>query len=287
VARVAATLLFGSITYVITSQTGQSTESTITLSVFIGGVVLVVQYLAEFERRQAAYAEEQRITLADFSRATHLFEALKGSGLSVADFERLIDSLSAINNLGSEMISDLTMGEFERLTQFVEQVRAGEATYDGEDREWLLALTRGAQGDIVATSSTMVDDEFWPSELGDRYLKAQAAAVGRGVRVRRVFLVDDLARTADAEFRELSRRQSEMKLEYRVIEVSKLTHAQQKIYKDYVVFDKRLYYQVRPPSQIGALGSQAAVMETRLSLKAYDIETGVGYFEELWKLAES
>jgi hypothetical protein len=58
-ARVVASLAVGGLAFLVTTLTGQSLSSTIQLSVFIGGLVLVVQYLSEFERRLAASAREQ------------------------------------------------------------------------------------------------------------------------------------------------------------------------------------------------------------------------------------
>jgi ABC-type multidrug transport system fused ATPase/permease subunit len=283
--RVGVTLAIGGLSFLLSNAAGQSTESTVTVSVLVGGVVLVVQYLAGFEGRLEALGVEQRRTLAGMNAATRLYDQLKRSPIDVADLERLVESMITIRSLGIQMISDLTMAEFVRLAQFVEEIRVGEASYEGEDREWLLGLTRAAQGDIVATSSTLVDDGFWETELGDRYMKAQIEAVERGVRVRRLFIIDD-RRTSDQSFSVLIQRQKELKMEVRTLVFDNLSTIQRNSYRDFVVFDKRLYYQVQSPPKIGTASSQAAVVETRLTVRAEDVESAMVRFEELWDLAD-
>jgi hypothetical protein len=260
-------------------------ESTVTVSVLVGGAVLVVQYLAGFERRLDSLGTEQRRNLSTVNAATRLYEQVEMSPIEVEDLKRLVESMTTIRNLGIRMISGLVSAEFERFAQFVEQIRVGEATYEGEDREWLLGLTRTAQGEIAATSSTLVDDGFWETELGDRYLKAQGEAVDRGVRVRRLFIVDDHSRTSGQSFNALLRQQMGLKVEVRAVVFTDLSAIQRNSYRDFVVFDKRVYYQVQAPPRIGTVSSPAAVVETRLSARTEDVDWAMVSFEELWELA--
>jgi hypothetical protein len=65
--------------------------------------------------------------------------------------------------------------------------RGGYVAYDGEDRDWLLGLTRHAQSSIDTTSLMAVDASgggfgeggLWSSDLGRRYLEVQREAVQR------------------------------------------------------------------------------------------------------------
>jgi hypothetical protein len=60
-----------------------------------------------------------------------------------------------------------------------------------------------------------------------------------------------------------------------------------RLYKDYVLVDSRVYYQVQPPSRRwGDDASGSAVVETMLSVRQPEVEFARDYFEQLWKLAE-
>ena len=191
IVRVVASLLVGAGTYLLTNSVGQSKTESILLSVFVGGIILVVQYLAQFERQISDSLAQFERHVDGLSRSTRLHQAVEASPLDVASLEKLVSNLATIKNLGSDLVSGLVMGEAARLLNFVSEVTDGSTFYPGEDREWLLALTKAAQGEISATSSTTVDGSFWDSELGEQYLNAQRDAVLRGVQVRRIFLVEN------------------------------------------------------------------------------------------------
>ena len=56
------------------------------------------------------------------------------------------------------LLQRLARREVERVTLFVRQLPVGiEITYDGEDRDWMLGLTREAQTSIDAISLSTVD----------------------------------------------------------------------------------------------------------------------------------
>src|SRR5689334_20215881 len=65
VRKIVLTAVVGGLTYLLTNLTDQTQPSAIMLSVLIGGVTLLVQFLVEFEQRQQAV--ERR--LADLGSA--------------------------------------------------------------------------------------------------------------------------------------------------------------------------------------------------------------------------
>jgi hypothetical protein len=306
VVRIVASLLLGAGTYVLTNSVGQSNTESILLSVFVGGVVLVAQYLAQSERQiSESLAQSQRQiseslvqsqrqiseSLALFerhvdglSRSTRFHEAVEASPLDVASLEKLVANLATIKNLGSDLVSQLVMGEVARLMNFVAEVTDGSTFYPGEDREWLLALTKAAQGEISATSSTTVDGSFWGSELGEQYLNAQRDAVLRGVQVRRIFLVENEDYLSDHAFSQVRARHEQLKIDHRVLLGSDLSDLTRGKYRNFALFDKRIYYQVSNPPLLHPRG---AVVETWLSLKHKQVSEQTQFFEELWKLAET
>jgi hypothetical protein len=143
-----------------------------------------------------------------------------------------------------------------------------------------------AQGQIIATSSLPVDNGFWDSELGSRYLEMQEEAIARGVRVRRVFILAGARPEPDPTVERIRALQQEKRIEVRFLDIDVLTVGQRRLYKDYVLVDSRVYYQVQPPSRRwGDDESGSAVVETLLSVRAPEVEFARDYFEQLWKLA--
>jgi ABC-type multidrug transport system fused ATPase/permease subunit len=288
VTRVGASLAVGGVTYAVTTLADQPATTTVLLSVFIGGLVLVIQYLSEFERRLTASSEQVRASLAGLNAATRLEELLHASPLSSEDVSNLVKDITAIHDLGIFLVSELATAEWNRLARFIGELKTGRTRYAGEDREWLLALTSRARDEIVATSSMSVDDGFWETELGARYVDMQGEAVGRGVRVRRVFLLDDSRPATDVTFQKARATQQQKQIEVRILHVERLTPAQRTLYKDYVLFDQGIYYQVQPPTRRWATDQEtAAVTETLLSTRPEEVEFGRNYFEQLWDMAKA
>ena len=287
-ARVGASLAVGGVTYAVTALVHQSTTTSVLLSVFIGGLVLVVQYLSEFEHRLTASGEQMRTSLAHLNAATRLEDLLRASPLRSEDVSNLAKDITAIHDLGVFLISELAMTEWKRLVRFIGELKTGETRYIGEDREWLLALTSRVQNEIVATSSMSVDGSFWETELGARYVDMQGEAVARGVRVRRVFLLDESRPAPDVIFQRVWATQQQKHIEVRILPVGRLTILQHNLYKDYVLFDQKIYYQVQPPARRWVNDkATGAVAETLLSAKPEEVEFGRSYFEQLWHVAKA
>ena len=277
--RVLVSLLAGGLTYLLTTFTGQTNATTLVVSVFVGGVFLVVQYLAEFEGRLGAF--EGRLNTLNV--ATKLYDSIERSPIGVRDITKFIDNVSALDEESPALVTDLARYELRRITQFFSELRAGEATYNGEDRDWLLRLVESAQHSIVATSNSKVDDGFWETELGERYLKVQGDAGARGVVVRRVFVVDDEALVQEPDFKKICDRQrNDFGIEVKVVVLSQLSVSQQNTYRDFVLFDQSLFYQVTAPTL--SSGRTSGVVQTRLSTREVDLGFARSYFAGLWTL---
>jgi hypothetical protein len=289
VLRVIASLVVGGLTLLVTSATGQSRESTLILSVFIAGVVLVVQYLTLFERKLDR--SEERLTqheavvdgmLNKVTRAARLFTRIEDSPIDPTNIERLVDNLRTLKADAPDLISGLAVSEFERLTKFIENLGSGEAKYKGEDREWLLTLTRTVKTEILATSSPEVDGNFWDTEFAAEYSDAQTEAVARDVKIRRVFMVSG-RQISDLALADLRRQQAQLNFEVRFVDTDKLTKNQLTRIDNFVVFDRQLYYHLQPPLKSD---SGSTVVQTRLSRWADDVDAAVTRFEQWWALGE-
>src|SRR5262249_4743213 len=149
--------------------------------------------------------------------------------------------------------------EIGRMSEFLKELsEGGNVTYEGEDRDWMLALARNANSSIDATSLTtvdaggrgFVDGGLWASDLGQRYLEVPRDAVMRGIRIRRVFIMDRPDLVADEGFLSVCNMQHEMGIEVRVLDSSAIPEVQRSSLFDFILFDDAISYETTPASSI-------------------------------------
>jgi hypothetical protein len=174
--------------------------------------------------------------------------------------------------------------EIERVADLLEGLGRGGHTRTGEDEHWLLALTGSAQSTIDATSLSSVDDGFWISEIGERYLLCQEDAVRRGVRIRRVFVPHDEEAAASEEFRAVCRRQVGLGIEVRVLLPADVPR-EAGMLTDFVVFDGDLSYEVTPSLQPVTWSPRPAIAKTGI-LRGDEAGRNADLFRVLWRAAE-
>ncbi|MYZ08163.1 hypothetical protein GT028_12430 [Streptomyces sp. SID2999] len=269
VVRVAVTALLGGVTYLITNLTDQPEIWKITLSVFIAGATLIVQQLADFERRLDD-------GLTGFNDTTRLISRLDTSPVGSGEVTRLARNVAALEPGRPDLLYTFVRAEVRRLANLMEALRGNHADYPGEDRDWLLGLARCAGASIDA-ASTSVDRDFWGTDLGRHYVTAQEQAVSRGVRVRRLLILGTPA-DLDADVEELRAWQRSLGFEIRVLVLSTLeTWEQREAVKNFVVFDRAISYETTP-----ADGDPSRVYETSLTV-GERVDERVRRFETWWE----
>jgi hypothetical protein len=173
--KILLTTITGGSTYLVTNLAEQPQIWSLTLSAFIGGVALVVQSLVDLEAR--------------IKTATELFGLIEASALRNDVVTQLVRHATEIDGDSPALVLNFVQAEITRMSEFLKELAdGGDVTYDGEDPNWLLGLTRSATSTIDATSLTtmdphgkgFVDESFWDSDLGQRYLEAQREAITRG-----------------------------------------------------------------------------------------------------------
>jgi hypothetical protein len=179
------------------------------------------------------------------------------------------------------------------MAQFLKEICDGNAFYLGEDRDWLLALTRCARNSIDATSLPGVDGRaqgfeggFWDTDLGNRYLEYQKEAVGRGVKIRRVFVLEDPATAADDSFRRMCRRHADIQIEVRVLEPEAIPSPLHDLRFDFILFDGAVSYQVTPATRVPHPVVRPHIVNTTLVLRPDLLSRNRAHFEALWAAAE-
>ncbi|NJQ02365.1 DUF6879 family protein [Streptomyces zingiberis] len=284
------TAVVGGFTYALTNATEQPEVWKLTASIFLGGAAMIIQYMIDFERRLGAV--EHSLTVhngemkelvaegfAKINQATELFGLVEGSALRADGVTRLVRNATAVGSEGPDIMKAFAQAEVHRLATLMADLNQKHADYDGEDHDWIVTLTQCATATIDATS-TSVDDDFWPTELGQRYLRAQRDAIREhGVRIRRLFIVNT-PREVDEELLQVVEHQKGLGIEVRVLALSELPPtAGIDTTNDFIVFDGELSYEVEPD----LTGINA---KTTLELREDRVARRVRRFKELWRAGE-
>lgn len=302
--KIVVSLAIGALAYLITALSEQTEIWSITLSVFIGGVTLVVQFLIEFETRLAkvetaneghAARVEQMVEdgFAKINDATELFGLVEASAMPTDIVIQLVRHATLVGR-EPPLAFHLAQSEIDRLSRFLRELSEREAAvYHGEDRDWLLALTQLARSSIDATSLTTVDasgtstdDGFWASDLGQRYLGAQQAAIERRVAVRRLFIATQPGvTTADPDFSEVWKLHRDHGVQVRVLDWDGVPARLRGRVTDFVLFDRAISYVTERASETKG-ASRPVLLRSTLELEAARVEVRIRDFEEFWDSAQ-
>jgi len=306
--KILVAVLSGGIAYLVTqTASGPGGENKtlweLTIAIFIAGVTLVVQFITELDERVVAMESHQtehhaamkglvEQKFSAINEATELFGLVEGSALETEQIIQLIRHSTKIQETTSPIVRQLAEAEVSRMSTFLKELsNGGTVTYEGEDRDWLLALTAKTQHTLDATSPNSVDSAgddfdsgFWLTDLGQRYLDLQRDIVQRGGRVRRVFIVDDDDLT-DPRFLQICRRQKEAGIMVRVLTPAGIVNVPRIAIFGFVVFDGELSYEVTPSSRISQ-DERPTIVNTCLVLQESRVRERIRHFNVLWENSE-
>jgi hypothetical protein len=287
--KIIVTSAVGALAYFITNVTDQPEIWRLTVSVFIGGATLIVQYLTDFERRLETVekAFEQHTTamrevvengFEQINEATRFFGLVERSPVPTRAVTELVHHVTQLETGSQDIIHSFAEAEISRLAVLLKDLKADQVEYEGEDHDWIVTLTHCATATIDATS-TSVDSGLWTSELGRRYLAAQRAAIDRGVHVRRLFIVDR-PEQIDDDIKELRRSHEVLGVEARVVAISAVPlPVRLDPTNDFIVFDHAVSYEVSPDL---VSSDQPLIASTRLVLRGERVARRTRRFNDLW-----
>ncbi|SMC51593.1 DUF6879 family protein [Kibdelosporangium aridum] len=298
--KITVTSVIGGITFPLTNFLFDSLTAQLIGAVSVGAVTLVVQFLMDFERRlgsvedsQSEQTEDIRRALdegfAKVSAATQLCAQLEAAGMRTEALGRLVAQAAEMEHVSSNLQRGFIDTEMDRVTYVLHAFGEKEATYNGEDREWLLGLTRNVTKSIDAISTSTADagrtefeNGFWGSNLGRYYLAAQQDAVCKGIRVRRIFVVHSAESIDDHGLLSVCRTQASLGIEVRVLDITNVpsTPTSNSILHDFILFDDELSYDV-----VTAEGSAPSILCTRLVLREEEIKKRRDRFRHFWDWA--
>ncbi|HEX5203965.1 DUF6879 family protein [Paractinoplanes rhizophilus] len=288
------TVASGGITFLVTNGLDQPQAICIILSILIGGIALMVRFLVDFEKRLAGVEEIEREGMADMkklvgdafseiSEATALFGLIEASALQTDLVTQLVRNSTSISPDSPPIVYKFVQAKIKEMSDFLKQLaEGGTVTYYGEDRDWLLGLTRTATTSVDAISLAAVDHDLWHSEIGQRYLDAQRRAARDGRRVRRIFVLESPDMEHDPELRRAYEEQREMLIEVRLLDRLAVPTPLQVQVRDLILFDDILAYETTPTTTDP---SKAQVAETRLVLTDSRVKECSQLFRELWDVS--
>jgi hypothetical protein len=323
--KIMITALFGAVGYGL-SYLVDSNNSHLVLSVgtslYVAGIVLVIQFLYDVEQRleamEHAYdnmehiydsnaaAVEERLssgfkTIEDrissgfkqINEATELFALVEASALKTDAMTQLVRNSTRVE-ASPPLVFEFAQSEIARLSEMLKTVSEGaDVTYEGEDRDWLLGLTKVVNATIDATSLTTVDaggkgfidGGLWSSDLGQRYLDVQREAIKRGVAIRRIFIMDRPELLTDPDFISICRMHAELSIAVRILDPSKIPGIRRGSLFDFVIFDGVLSYQATPASRVGDR-TRPVIINTQLVTRPLAVQDRIQRFQDLWKAAQ-
>jgi hypothetical protein len=313
--KILVTTATGGVAYLITALVQQAQIYAVILATFIGGVALVVQFLMDFDARlqvieltqetrlkamqelqRGHSAEMERLVREGFEKineATELFGLVETSAMRTDVVTQFVRNSTQIKPV-PPLVFDFAQAEIFRMSKFLKEVGTGEhVTYDGEDRDWLLGLARHSRTSIDATSLTTVDARgsdyagggLWTSDLGHRYLEIQREAIRRGVKVRRVFVLNRFEPSRYPNLSEICRMQRDLGIEVRIIAAQEISGLLRNSLFDFIIFDNVVSYETSPGSRLEETDGAARMLNTHLILGEDRVMERVRRFRDVWESA--
>jgi hypothetical protein len=310
IVKIAVAVMFGlgafALSQTLDARTEGQTLLAIGTSVFVSGIAFVVQFLLDVEARievlqdSMRQVEERyehhsqeiaRMTREQFEKindATELFGAVEASALRIDRVTQLVRDATTVARDRDSLVSRFAQSEIVRLSGYLKDLgQQAAVAYEGEDRDWLLGLTRAAVKTIDATSLTttdaggrsFMDGGLWTGDLGQKYLVAQHTAGRRQVKIRRIFIFDRPEFKDDKDLVNILRQHIAAGVEVRTLTPSRDHYS----FTDFIVFDGELCYQTQPASPFG--DSRPIIASTVLITAPDRVQARIAHFEELWKEA--
>jgi hypothetical protein len=316
---------------VLVFSRGSGIVPALTISIVVAGMALLVDFLYEFDRRTERLEQstgaaignavadihrgvsntgaglEQVVTeiydaVAEvraeldrrFAQLTNLPEAFGLQPLEhtgAAELVKMVRDAYTFERRASPLANTFARNQAQRLNSLLHQLRSGQCSYDGEDRDWLLALTTICSRTLYATSLTTTDaggrlrfsGGFWETDLGLRYLELQGDAVRRGAAVRRLFILQDARITEDRFYNDLCLRHRKLGIEIRYLTPDMLSPDLLGLLDDFIIFDSEVVYET--VTSLATDNTRPVVANVHLWLNRSHVGRRSGQYTRLWSAA--
>lgn len=292
--KVGFPLLIGLVTLACAEAGGMSGRNSLALTAVLTFASALVLFIVDTEVRIAAVNARVATGFAEISKSAELSAMMERSVLGSELLTEFLTTASQADGPVSPLLLRLAQREVQRVTSFVRHLPVGsEIAYDGEDRDWLLGLTREAEQSIDAISLSTVDagvhgldGGLWTSDLGIRYLELQRDAIARGVRIRRIFVFQNAEMADDQTLQRVTEMQREIKVEVRMLDHELIPHWLQSMIFDFIVFDGAISYETTPATTFSVSQTKPGILRTRLAPMPTRVRDLKNQFEQLWDAAD-
>ncbi|MGB3437384.1 MAG: hypothetical protein WBA97_01420 [Actinophytocola sp.] len=295
------TLLMGAISFPFTQLLFSDLPGQIAAAAVFGSIALVVQFLIDFEHRlgrvedglQAAVKQIRETVQQGFARvndATELVARMETAGVQSVAVTKLVSRAAAISPHASALVRNFVHLEVDRVSELLRGLTVNEATYDGEDQDWLLNLTKCVTSSIDAISIPEVDaagntyHSFWASPMGVRYLDTQRASGSRGVRIRRVFVTTHDNVGTDSVLHSICQSQVDSGIEVRLLYPSAVPPEIRGQITDFILFDDEICYESHPAPHVDR-GAAPMILSNHLELRHDRLQDRIDRYRIIWESA--
>jgi hypothetical protein len=166
--KIVITAIAGGLTYLLTNATDQPELWQLTMSIFVAGIILVVQFLIESAEQSRRLLDEVRaINQAAAQLATAEGHLGRGS------LTRLVESAGRLDPL-EELQLRFARHQVDDLANLLDGLRSGRAEHEGEDPDWLLGLTQTVT--LLIASVALIVEPRLVRKRRERFVELWAAA---------------------------------------------------------------------------------------------------------------
>ena len=286
-------LLIGLITLMAAQAGGMSGRNSLVLTAVITFAVALILFIVDTEVRISAVNERMVEGFAKIGKSAEFSAMMERSTLGPALLTDFLETAGQVDGRVNPLLQRLARREIERVTSFVRQLPVGsEIAFEGEDRDWLLGLTREAEHSIDAISLSTVDagvrgldGGLWTSDLGIRYLELQREAIARKVRIRRIFVVEHEDMARDEMFLRITQMQRDLGVEVRMLDHLLIPDWMQSMIFDFIVFDATVSYETTPATTFAVGQTKPGILRTLLAPMPARVRDLEDQFEQLWEAA--
>lgn len=211
----------------------------------------------------ASARAERRFRLHQMFSATHWLPGMAvGTATAISDIARSFP--------GSEVENE-AQRKLRHLVEELDELRRGRVVRHRDDYEHLLLATERCQRSLDAVTNIVSQPEWWLTNLAQRYWESNLEAIARGVRIRRIFICDELT----PQVRAVLDRQLEAGVQVAVAPCRSLDPED---HLNYAVWDGTSAWE-------GRMNAQAQIVSNVFMVSTQDVGRFTQAFQRCWTSA--
>jgi hypothetical protein len=159
----------------------------------------------------------------------------------------------------------------QQLTEDLDELRRGRIVRSRDDYEHLIMRTEKCHATLDAITNINSEPHWWQTDLARRYWQANVAAIARGIRIRRIFIYDQLT----TELRKLLEEQHQAGVKVAIVHYRTIDPAS---HLNFAVWDNQWVWE-------GKMNAQAEIISNVLMVDMQDVRRFNALFRRCWDAA--